>query len=267
MRIEDKSEFGKLLAASMSIYERQITTSVVDLFFAAMGQYSLEVVREALSRHLQDPEGGRFAPKPADLIRQIVSAKASDGRPGREEAWSIAQRAMDESETVLVSEEILSALSVARPLLEVRDKVAARLAFVEYYDRLVGDKRASGVPFEWLVSLGEDKNRRAQVIQQAKVAGLLPPAKAQALLENHREDGISNDGLAVLALLDGGSKRDPEEMRRKWQELKKGISTAKSDRLLKQQEDIASAERELEQMRLAKLNQSSGTEPGKENGE
>lgn len=197
MQSEDKSEFTKLLAASMAIYERQITSSVVDVFFSAMGPYSLPIVREALNRHLQDPDGGRFAPKPADLIRQISNAKANDGRPGRDEAWAIAQRAVDESETLMVTEEILGALEVARPLIEARDKVAARMAFVEAYDRLVGENRGHGRPFAWRLSLGEDKNKRANAIQLAQVAGRIGQEEAQKLIAMHAEEKVSAGGLAI----------------------------------------------------------------------
>lgn len=248
MRIEDKAEFTKLLAASMLIYDRQITTAIVDLFFSAMGQYPIEVVRDALNRHLQDPEGGRFAPKPADLIRQIVSAKNSDGRPGRDEAWAIAQKAADESETLMVTDEILGALEVARPLIEMRDKVAARMAFVEAYDRLVGESRSCNRPFAWRLSLGEDKSRRANAIQLAQVSGKIGSEEAARLLEYHSEEKIGAGGLAIAGLLAGPKPKDPEELRSRWQEIKRGIGQAKTGKLMREQADLRDAERELEEM-------------------
>lgn len=248
MRTEDKADFTKLLAATMAVYERQITSGFVDIFFSALGQYPLEVVREALNRHLQDPEGGRFAPKPADLIRQVVTAKASDGRPGRDEAWAIAQRSLDESETVVTSEEILEAMAIARPLLvELNDKVAARMAFVEAYDRIVGVKRATGEKFEWFVSLGDDKSRRAPAIEAARVAGLLPGPKAMALLEMHRETPITSDGLAIAGLIGSSAeKAKPEDLRSKWQEIRKQIGKRAESKKNTRLEEMRAAEAELE---------------------
>lgn len=250
MRIEDKADFTKLLAATMAVYERQITSGFVDIFFSALGQYPLEVVREALNRHLQDPEGGRFAPKPADLIRQVVTAKASDGRPGRDEAWAIAQKSMDEDETVLTSAEILEALAIARPLLEeLNDKVAARMAFVEAYDRIVGVKRGSGEKFEWFVSLGVNKERRAPAIKAAQVAGLLSGPKAAALIEMHSETPITADGLAIAGLLGGPSGAvKPEDLRSKWQDLRKQVARKSSDRKKLEREQIAAAEAQLAEL-------------------
>lgn len=252
MRDEDKSEFTKILAASMAIYERQITSGVVDIFFAAMGQYPLAIVREALNRHLQDPEGGRFAPKPADLIRQIVTAKAADGRPGREEAWSIALKASDEAETVMVSEEILGALSIANQHLERGDKVAARMAFLESYDRLVGEKRAAGDPFKWNLSLGADKARRANAIQLAQAAGQIGRDEASDLLRIHSEEPMSAAGLSIVGLLSGPKPKDPEELRARWQDLRAGIGKANQGKLMREQADLREAERELEAMARAK---------------
>jgi len=251
MRIEDKADFTKLLAATMAVYERQITSGFVDIFFSALGQYPLEIVREALNRHLQDPEGGRFAPKPADLIRQVVTAKASDGRPGRDEAWAIAQKSLDEDETVVTSEEILEAMSIARPLLqELNDKVAARMAFVEAYDRIVGVKRAAGEKFEWFVSLGANKERRAPAIKAAQVSGLLSGPKAAALIEMHSEAPITADGLAIAGLLGGPAGAvKPEDLRSKWQNLRKQIGRKGDDKKRLDREEMAAAEAELAKMR------------------
>lgn len=260
MRIEEKGDFTKLLAATMDVYGRQITTGFVDIFFSALAQYDLAIVREALNRHIQDPEAGRFAPKPADLIRQIVSAKSSDGRPGRDEAWAIAQKAVDEANTVVVTEEILGALDIASPLIEMRDKVAARMAFVEAYDRLVGEKRAQGLPVEWQVSFGTDKHQRKHAIEQAAVKGLLPAPQAAALLSHDYEEKISAGGLAIAGLLTGGKVSSPEELRGRWQEIKARIKKSKPSRSEETKRSIQAAEQELKDFANGKQQEESEDE-------
>lgn len=253
MLTSDRGEFTKLLAATMDVYGRPITTAFVDIFFSALTPYDFATVREALSRHLQDPDGGRFAPKPADLIRQIQNGKAADGRPGREEAWAIAQLAADESRTVVLSDEIIGALEVARPLLEVRDKVAARLAFTEAYDRLVSEKRAAAEPMNWHVSLGTDKHGRIQAIEQAKILGRLPAPTADLMIADMRETPVSADGLAIAGLLGGPSNAKPEDLRAKWKELRKQVAgKAKQDKLELNRRQMLEAEEELERMREEK---------------
>lgn len=254
MRIEDKPEFSKILAATMDVYGRQITTAFVEIFFSAMNPYDLSVVREALSRHIQDPEGGRFAPKPADLIRQITIGKSHDGRPGRDEAWAIAQNAFDESKTVIVTEDILGAMEIARPLLLMRDKIAARMAFIESYDRLVGERRATGATMEWQVSLGTDKNQRINAIENAKARGLLAPERANLLIASQREEPISSGGLAIAGLLQGKKASTTEELRAKWKELRSRVAGAvRDDKMDQQRKEIKEAEGELERMRLTRI--------------
>lgn len=250
MLASDRGEFTKLLAATMDVYGRPITTAFVDIFFAALGSHDFQTVREALSRHIQDPDGGRFAPKPADLIRQIQSGKAADGRPGREEAWAIAQLAADESRTVVLSDEIIGALEVARPLIESRDKVAARLAFTEAYDRLVSERRAAAEPLKWHVSLGTDKHGRIQAIEQAKSLGRLPAPTADLMIADMRETPISADGLAIAGLLGGPSAAKPEELRAKWQELRKQVAgKARQDKIDLNRRQMLDAERELQRIK------------------
>lgn len=257
---EDKGEFTKLLAASMDIYGRPITTSFANIFFAALGQYDLATVQEALNRHIQDPDGGRFPPKPADLIRQITNAVASDGRPDKNEAWALAQSAMDESKTVVLTEEILGALDIAKPLLLQRDKVAARMAFLEAYDRIVAERRAQGVPFKWHVSLGEDKDQRIPAIENAQVRGLLPASTAVAMIADLRETPISADGLAVVGLLGcekkPGEQLSPEDLRSRWQDLRTKVAgSVRNDRMIRHRQEIEQAEREL-----SAINQKRGEE-------
>lgn len=253
MLTDDRGEFTRILAATMDVYGRQITTGFVDIFFAALAPYDLPTVREALSRHLQDPDGGRFAPKPADLIRQIALGKSNDGRPGREEAWAIAQLAADETRTVILSGEIVGALEVARPLLEARDKVAARLAFTEAYDRLVSEKRGIGEPMQWHVSLGTDKLGRISAIEQAKVSGRLPAPVADLMIDQQRETPVTADGLAIAGLIGGPKVSSVEAMRAKWQQIRAKVAgSAREDKMALHRSEIARAERELEKMKESK---------------
>lgn len=227
MRTEDKTEFTTLLVSAMAIYDKQITKPVADLFFAALGAYSMDQVRDGLSRHLQDPADGKFSPKPADVIRQIQSVAASDGRPGKDEAWSIALRSLNESDTVLVTEEILTALTAAYPLLQLRDKVAARLAFVEAYERQIAMvRRGQGSAAKWIVSLGDDKSRRAQAIDDGIRSGRLTNEQAEPHLVRIGQETqrISAEGSAIAGLLAGPAGATPEQLRERWRGVRELIT-------------------------------------------
>lgn len=66
-------------------------------------------------------------------LKDIVD-RIDDGRPPREEAWSIALASLDEEDTVAWTEEITGAITACETLMHSRDKVAARMAFLQAYD-------------------------------------------------------------------------------------------------------------------------------------
>lgn len=240
MTENDRAEFTSLMATAYSVYGKPITKPFADLFFAALKGHDLAVVREGLSRHLQDTTAGQYAPKPADIIRQI-QASQHDGRPEGDEAWSMASSASDERVTAVLTDEIQGALWVCRPLLDIGDKIAARKAFLDAYARLVRAAREHGKPAKWYVSLGQDSDGRAVAIENAVRLGRLPQAEAARMLEHVPAETISGDGAAIAGLLTGKVVRPSEGMREKWQELKKIVqaNNAKRDQdAAKQLEEV-----------------------------
>lgn len=227
MRHEDRKEFNTLLITAMAVYERQITSALGDLFFAALHAYTLDQVRAGMARHLQDPVSGKYSPKPADVIGQIQSVSANDGRPGKDQAWSIALRSLDENDTVVITPEILAALDAARPLLEIRDKVAARMAFVEVYEKTVSGARRDGKPVQVLVSLGSDKVLRQIAIEDGLRSGLLTHEQAapHLLRIEHETQPVSADGLMIAGLLAGpaANPTTSEERQRRLDEVRSHI--------------------------------------------
>jgi len=158
------------------------------------------------------------------LAAVLERVEEQDGRPGADEAWAIALGALDEADTVVWTDEMAEAFAVARPVLEAREKVGARVAFRDAYERLVREGREAGKGCKWVASIGHDATRREAALTQAvqrgrvaaaSVAHLLPaPAgdtpvgaallegKPQALLEapdlTERERETNLRGLATL---------------------------------------------------------------------
>jgi hypothetical protein len=206
MLIEEKPEFSAVLAAALAVYSRPITSGMADLYFSALQQYDMAVVRDALSRHLQDPLAGQYAPKPADVIRQI-QASQHDGRPEGDEAWSIAALAFDERATAVLTDEIQAALCVAQPLLDLGDKVAARKAFLDAYARLVKAARADGKAAKWHVSLGHSVEGRTAAIEGAARLGRITQEAASHHLKLIGTEATTNDGQAIAGLITGNAPR------------------------------------------------------------
>ena len=57
------------LAEVAELYGATISPAAVGLWDAALEPYEVEQVRKAFAAHMRDPDGGRFMPKPAHLMR------------------------------------------------------------------------------------------------------------------------------------------------------------------------------------------------------
>jgi hypothetical protein len=208
------------------------------LWFRALAPYQWTEIRQALSAHIRDPERGRYVPTPADIIAQLEGSAAHDGRPEADEAWAIAIKSIDEEATVVWTPEIRNAFEVARPVLELRDEVGARLAFREAYERAVGVSRTAKRQAEWLVSVGFDTGKRRQAIAAASI-GRLP---AEDLLRLPAPDPEPTSLLAMA----------PPHLRERLQALRDrlaaraplqqdGVDTSERDRLQAAKDRAAAA--------------------------
>lgn len=135
------------------------------------------------------------------LAAVLERLEEADGRPGADEAWAIAISAQDECETVVWTDEISQAFAVARPILEARDKVGARMAFRDAYERITRESRAERAPVRWSVSLGNDPERRASALSAAVALRRIEAGAAQHLLP-----GVGEDSGVVAALLSNDTK-------------------------------------------------------------
>lgn len=172
----DLPEFSALLDAVCSLLSRGAyvpNATNTALFFRAMSRHALADVRAAFDGHVADPQRGRFVPVPADLIAQIEFRAGDDGRPGAEEAWSIALAGRDEAETIVWTAEIAQAWGVVQPVMQAGDLIGARMAFKEAYSRIVGDARAQREPLRWIAALGHDSTRHLDALRRAADLGRL----------------------------------------------------------------------------------------------
>lgn len=71
MRTDELSDFADLLAGVMDLYGKPISEFATEVWWEALRPYDLPAVRLAFSRHVQNPDSGQFAPKPADVIRML----------------------------------------------------------------------------------------------------------------------------------------------------------------------------------------------------
>ena len=186
---QDKSGFRSVLKGAFEIYGSKLSAEGWELWWRMMAPYSIQQFKQAMTAHLA---ASVYSPKPADIIQAI---KAQDGRPGSDEAWQLALQAMDEYATVVWTDEIAQAKSVADAIWQEGDKVGARMAFRQRYETLVSEARAAGTKPNWQPTMGFDKAGRLDAVQRAVDMGRLP-ANSPHLLRLQQVDETSNARIA-----------------------------------------------------------------------
>lgn len=201
----EQAQLAAAIVATAETLGQTMSAAAAELMASDLSEYPAPDIIAALTACRRELTGK------LTLAAVLQRIQAADGRPSRDEAWAIALQAGDERDTVVLTSEIMAALQVARPILEARDKVGARMAFLSAYDRLIAQARQDAQPVKWEVSLGFDPDLRSRAIEQARDLGRLPAPEADRLLLQHAQQSPSANGMAIAGLITGTvSKPDPQ---------------------------------------------------------
>jgi len=159
--MKPSSELYQAIAVTAELCGRTFSEGAARVFAQDLAKFSEDAVIKALTRCRREVKGV--------LTIQDVVSRLDDGRPGVEEAWAMLP--MDESQTVVWTDEMARAFGIAAPLIEDGDRIAGRMAFKEAYVRMVGEARDSGVAVSWTPSLGHDKDKRGAALSEAVALG------------------------------------------------------------------------------------------------
>lgn len=176
MNREECKECLRVIHATAEVLGQEIKPAAASLMVQDLREYPMGEVSNALTRCRAEVRGKLTLQA---IIERIPSANTF---PSPNEAWAIALGATDENETVIWTSEIAEALGAAQPILDIGDKVGARMAFVEKYQKLLDTKKSTGAKPQWTASLGSDPARREDAISNAVRKGLLPPQEQENLL-------------------------------------------------------------------------------------
>ncbi len=173
------------IVATAEIMGREISPASALMMAKDLAQYPIDVTITAIANLRRDAKA-RFSV--GAIIEQIEKLNP-DGRPTPDEAWAMMPRS--ESESVVMSEEMAEADRYAQPLLDCRDQVGARRAFIDAYSRIVEKNKLAGIKPKWFPSLGDDPGGRMPAIAEAVRLGristqhginLTAPEKVPAML-------------------------------------------------------------------------------------
>lgn len=188
----------------------------------------------------------------ADILQRV---QASDGRPGKDEAWAIAMTTNDEFETVVLTDEIQLALAAAKPVLDAGDKIGARMAFISAYERFVGQARQDTKQVNWHVSVGFDAGRRIQAVTKAVELKRIPREHGQKYLADLSIEPITEDGRALAGLITGAVTRPAPALREKLQLVKESMLEVRAANAERKDEMRIDAANELADRRALLLKQ------------
>jgi hypothetical protein len=90
----DKRQFQEIILGTAELYSTakkiEVTPVMMKLFFSSLRNYSIEQVSYGFEQHLNDPNDGKFFPKPANISKHLQSnAPSSEDKALL--AWSVIE--------------------------------------------------------------------------------------------------------------------------------------------------------------------------------
>ncbi len=90
MNTNELTAFSELLTGALEVYGQRTSKLVINIWWNALAKYDLNVVEQAFGAHIVDPDVGQFAPKPANIIRNIDGSRETRAML----AWAKVQKAI-----------------------------------------------------------------------------------------------------------------------------------------------------------------------------
>lgn len=218
---DDKQQLVEALCLTAEAMGSVIAGSAAMMMAEDLSDYSLPELGRALRACRREVKGRLSV---SDIIQRC---QAEDGRPGKDEAWSIGLDSSDEYGTAVMTYEIQQAMASAKILIDDGDNIGARMAFISTYERLVREARQINRPTEWIVSLGISKERRAEALQKAVQMGRLAGPEANRHIAMLGLESPNQTVKAIAGLITGKVVKPKEADREKFMTLKEKIQQQK----------------------------------------
>ena len=89
---QDLSRFATLFIGVGEVYSKPFTPTAIDMYWSVLKAFKYEEVDQAVRLHLENPDVGRFLPKPADIIMAIEGSPQNQALRAWTKAISTSQR-------------------------------------------------------------------------------------------------------------------------------------------------------------------------------
>lgn len=154
-----KTKILSLIYLIAECHETELSEARAAMIESDLRDFSINDINLAWKKYRSFPNN-RKMPTAAELINLIP-----DGHPTAQESWAMIPQ--DEYKSVVWSNEMREAYSVAAPLINQGNISGAFFAYKEAYEKLITASRAERKKPKWSLSPGYDKNGRDTAIVEA----------------------------------------------------------------------------------------------------
>lgn len=167
----------------------------LEMWWEALRGFPDGAVRASAVRYVTS---NHFKPQLADIIKGC-EAQSEGLWMGADEAWALMPKS--ESDSAMLTDEIAQAMAAASALLEMGDKVAARMAFKDAYNRLIEKAKVEGRQPRFFPSFGSDPLGRVTMLSNAVMKKQITLEHATTALPEHAPDIVRMCGVTKHPLL------------------------------------------------------------------
>jgi hypothetical protein len=90
MTDHDKKQFAAYLADVLAFYRESVSQFAINAWWEILKRFEFADVQRGINAHMADPDKGCFAPKPADIVRQLEGTRTDAAAL----AWAKVDRAL-----------------------------------------------------------------------------------------------------------------------------------------------------------------------------
>lgn len=177
MEPSERKQLAQAIAVTAELTGTQLSEAALKAMITGLEDHTFDRVVAALKRCQYELGAGRFC-FPEILKRMPGGHLSSD------EAWALYPK--DEYTTAVVTREMHQAMDAANSLMAEGDKIGARMAFKQAYERLVSE--SCGKQPVWEITLGFDKAGRYDAVLKGIEQGRISVERALAALPDRAPD-------------------------------------------------------------------------------
>jgi len=211
MKPQDNAKLARLVADVSAFYRHDFSEFAASVWIAAMGPYDFAAVADAFSRHAVNPDGGKFMPKPADIVRMLAGSTQDSALA----AWAKVDRAVRTVGTyrsVVFDDPLIHRILTDMggwSLVGMKNEDEWPFVRNEFVNRYRGFRERSGTPDypRHLIGMAEANNSRAGMAVEAPT--LVGDVKAARKVYMGGGDTPVLQITHAADLIDGETKRLP----------------------------------------------------------